>query len=254
MSFKSKLIENVINPYNSQNASNSMGKVLSYNPILNQANVLVSSSGVFNTLENVPVQLSGKGLMSSQIQTDDLVYIQYNNGSVFQPKIVGIADEDYENNTRERSKHMRKGSLLRNIIEKDGILKSRSARRIDNDSDCFKHCDYKEVDATEAIMAKEDNLGRFSGQEVGMFHPIYSSLVKLKDNGDIDIFTGTNTGIRISRKNKTIDMFGDTYTNATNWKVLSNNVTVVSNTIDIECKDLKLKADNLYVNEEKLDV
>lgn len=254
MGFKKALLEKVIEPHSSQKVTNSIGKILSYDSYLNRANVLVSSSGAFNTLKDVPVQLSGTGIMSAMPQEGDLVYIQYNNGSVFQPKVVGIADEDYQNKTRENSKHMRKGTLLRNIVEREGEIVPRAKRRMDTSNDPFKHFDYREADASEILESKTEDMGFFSGRELGLFHPILSSLVKLKDNGDIDIFTGTNTGIRVSRKNKTVEMFGDVSTNSQNWKVLSNSVTVISDDVDIECKRLKLKADDINVNGEKLNV
>lgn len=255
MGFKDTLIKNIINPHTSQMFSNSIGKVISFDEIHNRADVLVSSSGSFTTLEGVPIQLSGKGIMTSRLQVDDLVYIQYNNGSVFQPKIVGFADEDYSNTTRERSKHLRKGTLLSTIEEREGELKPSAYRRIDNDSDSFKHSEYRELSAIDAIGDKVESMGYFNNQELGLYHPVLSSLVKLKDNGDIDIFTGTNIGVRINKEKRTIEMFGDTLTNCENWKVLSNHVTVIAKeSVNVECKRLNLDAEEIYVNKEKLNV
>lgn len=255
MSFKDKLIKDIINPVTSQIFTNSIGKIISYDEVLNKANVLVSSSGSYTTLEDVPVQLSGKGVFSSKLKRDDLVYIQYNNGSVFQPKIIGFADEDYSNNTRESSKHLRKGSLVDTIQEKEGEVISRANRRIDSDTTPYKHEEYKEASALDIISQKTESLGYFNDGEIGLFHPDVSSLVKLKDNGDIDIFTGTNIGIRINKQKKTIEMFGDSSTISDNWKVLSNNVTVISeNDIDINCKRLNIKSSEIYINEERVDV
>lgn len=255
MGFKDSLVKNVISPHTSQMFSNSIGKVVSYDEIHNKADVLVSSSGAFTTLEGVPIQLSGRGIMTSKVQVDDLVYIQYNNGSVFQPKIVGFADEDYSNKTRENSRHLRKGSLLSTFEEKEGELKPSAYRRIDNDSDSFKHSEYRELSAIDAIGEKIESLGYFNNQELGLFHPVLSSLIKLKDDGDIDIFTGTNVGLRINRKKRTIEFFGDNSSICEDWKVLSNYVTVIAqDSVNIECKKLNLDAEEIYVNKERLNV
>lgn len=255
MGFKDTLIKNVINPATSQIFTNSIGKIITYDEILNKANVLVSSSGSYTTLEDVPVQLSGKGVFSSKLKQDDLVYIQYNNGSIFQPKIVGFADEDYSSNTRESSKHMRKGTLLDTVEEKDGEVVSRSSRRIDTDTVPYKHEAFQDASALDIMAEKTESLGYFNDGEIGLFHPDVSSLVKLKDNGDIDIFTGTNIGIRINKQKKTIEMFGDSSTISDNWKVLSKSVTVISeNNIDIDCKRLNIKSGDVYINEERVNV
>lgn len=251
MGFKDNLIKNVVKPVTSQIFTNSIGKIISYDEILNKANVLVSSSGSFTTLEDVPVQLSGKGIFSSKLKVDDLVYIQYNNGSIFQPKIVGFADEDYSNNTREASKHIRKGTLLDTIEEKEGSVIPRVTRRIDMDDIPYKHEEYQDLSSLEALFEKSQSLGYFNNGEIGLFHPDVSSLVKLKDNGDIDIFTGTNIGIRINKEKRTIEIFGDSSTISDNWKVLSNNVTLISNgNMDIECEKLNIKSSEIYINGE----
>lgn len=42
--------------------------------------------------------------------------------------------------------------------------------------------------------------------EPALIHPDTNAIIKLRDNGAIDIFTGDNTGIRIDRANKSINM------------------------------------------------
>lgn len=47
--------------------------------------------------------------------------------------------------------------------------------------------------------------------EPGIVHPINSSVVKVRDNGMIDLFVGTDNGIRIDPRTKTINMIGNIY-------------------------------------------
>lgn len=246
MAFKDTLIKNVINPHTSQMFSNSVGKVIKYYEEDNKVDLIVSSSGTFTTLESVPIQISGKGIIGSSLKEDDLVYIQYNNGSIFQPKVVGLADEDYSNNTRESSKHERKGTFLSSPKNINGEIVPRIKKRLQN-SDGFKHEEYKNSSCLDTLSNKSNTLGYFSNNEVGLYHPILSSLVKLKDNGDIDIFIGTNIGIRINKENKTIQTFGNFSSDCNNWTITSDN-------IDVKCEKLSLNIKELYVNGDKINV
>lgn len=246
MAFKDTLIKNVINPHTSQMFSNSVGKVIKYYEEDNKVDLIVSSSGNFTTLESVPIQISGKGIIGSSLKEDDLVYIQYNNGSIFQPKVVGLADEDYSNNTRESSKHERKGTFLSSPKNINGEIVPRIKKRLQN-SDGFKHEEYKYSSCLDTLSNKFNTLGYFNNNEVGLYHPILSSLVKLKDNGDIDIFIGTNIGIRINKENKTIQTFGNFSSDCNNWTIISDN-------IDVKCEKLSLNTKELYVNGDKINV
>lgn len=49
----------------------------------------------------------------------------------------------------------------------------------------------------------------YDGEDVGIYHPDNSSIVKIKDNGCIDIFTATNQGIRIDPVKRTINVMTD---------------------------------------------
>lgn len=64
-------------------------------------------------------------------------------------------------------------------------------------------------DPIEKIMDKLEESRFFSSEEVGFVHPFTSSVVKLKDNGMIDIFAATNQGIRIDPKTKTVNFFAN---------------------------------------------
>lgn len=255
MGFKENFKRKIIDPHISSKVTNAIGRIVTYDSENNTASVVVSSSGVYTTLVDVPIQISGRGVMSSNLKIDDLVYIQYNNSSVFQPKIVGFADENYKYNTRMSSKHERKGCLLNNITPKEGEVIPRVNRRVDENDDGFKYMEYRNAIATEALDEKIKEVGFFGDDEVGLFHPVLSSVVKLKDNGDIDIFTGTNTGIRINKKDRTIEIFGNSSTISENWKVLSKNAEIISEgDLSVKCKSLKVDAEEIEVNGEILNV
>ena len=52
------------------------------------------------------------------------------------------------------------------------------------------------------------NASNYTAAECGLVHPLKSSMVKLRDNGCIDIFVGTDNGIRIDPENKSINIIG----------------------------------------------
>lgn len=43
-----------------------------------------------------------------------------------------------------------------------------------------------------------------------LVHPHNNSIVKIRDNGTVDLFTGTDNGIRINPENKTLDLISKT--------------------------------------------
>lgn len=48
----------------------------------------------------------------------------------------------------------------------------------------------------------------YAAEEVGLIHPVSRSVVKLRDNGAIDIFVPGHNGIRVDPTNGTVDIFG----------------------------------------------
>lgn len=259
MILKEKIFKDVVNPSMKSNFTNAMGEIVTYDEYNNLAEVYISNAkdaqGI--TLERVPVQLNGKGVYSSQLKAGDMVYLQFNNGSIFQPKITGVADEIYGSNTREKQKHTRKGSFLVSIEKKDKpLLKSSSSTWIDNENkDLIKYYDFKDIDPIKNITDKMDDAGYFKGREVALFHPTKSSIVKLRDDGCIDIFTSTNIGVRINPQNKTIEMFGNVSTKSDKWTVLSNKVRVqAKEDIVLNAKSLSIEAKEIFVNGERKDV
>ena len=254
MNFKEQLIQNIITPNMSNKLSNAIGQVIEYDSMKNLASVFIKSlNGKENyNLDNVPVQLSGGGVHSTPLSYGDMVYIQFNNNYIFQPKIIGFADECYQINTRKKEKHLRKGSLIstQEIIE--GDIEPSYKEWVNYNNSYDKYISYRDEDPIKNISDLMSQKGYFNNKEVGIYNTKSSAVVKVKDNGVIDIFTSTNVGIRINPLNKTVEMFGNSSTKSNNWSVLSNNVEIkASENISISSKNIDISSENLIINGEK---
>lgn len=256
MKFKDSLIQNVINPQTKSKLTNAMGQVVRYNPGHNVADVSVvtSNSGAAQVLRDVPVQLTGNGFHSGDLKEGDTVYIQFNNGTIFQPKIIGKADEYYATNTREQEFHPRQGELCVSQEKLEGEVSPSSDTWLDTEnSNFFKYSSYKDRSPVENISQKREVIGYFKNQEVGVYNPTSTGLLKIQDDGTINIFTDTNLGIRINTQNKTVEFFGDSTTKSDKWTVISNTVEIKANEkLSIITKELNISAETVIRNGESV--
>lgn len=250
MSIVQKISE-CVQTSNMSNINLAKGVVIKYDSTNNLADVYiesVSSSENIN-LNDVPIQISSKGIHQSGLKINDIVYVQFANNSMFQPKIVGIADEVYAYNTRIKERHLRKGELTVTQEALEGDITVPSLKTwIDNDNTYLSKTG--EFYTKNAISDADDLMfskGNFNGEDVGIYNPVSSSLVKITDDGIINIFVETNTGIKINPSNKTIEILGNNVcTKAEKWSVITNS-------IEIKAKDkITLTAGELELNVDKI--
>lgn len=258
MKFKNSLVENILTPSMKTKLTNATGQVVSYNETHNLADIYIPSiiDGNGLSLKEVPVQIAGIGLHQSSLKRGDSVYVQFNNGSVFQPKILGKADELYATHTKTAETHLRKGELQVSQILEEGEITSSSSTWIDSEnSSVFKYESYRNTSAIANVSFKMIDKGQFNNQDVGLYNPVSSSIMKVKDDGEIDIFVATNIGIRINPTTKVIEILGDVTTKSNNWSVLSNNVEInAKEKIILKASSIDLQTNTLTKNGESIDV
>ena len=68
--------------------------------------------------------------------------------------------------------------------------------------------DYTNVDTANVMHEILNTLDKYKDTEQGITNLATKSTVKLKENGDIDLFVTNNIGIRICPGNKTIEFYG----------------------------------------------
>lgn len=229
----------------------SKGTVTRYDATNNLADVYIESlsSGGSTSLTDVPIQISSKGVHASGLKVNDIVYVQFANNSLFQPKIVGIADEVYAYNTRIKERHLRKGELTVTQETLEGDIRKPSIETwidVDNTS-VLKTGEYSNSNAISDADKLMFSKGNFNGQDVGLYNPVSSSLVKITDDGVINIFVETNTGIKINPNNKTIEILGNNVcTKTENWSVITNSIEIKANDkITLTARELELNVDNI---------
>ena len=225
-----------------------LGTVLRYDSLNNLADVYTDTN---LHLKNVPIE-SIPGIHFANIQPNDKVYIVFTDNLISHPKIISKADEAYAYNTRVKERHLRKGELIVNQKIADGEIETPSANTwIDPENkNNLKYGFYFDKNAIEDADAEMYSQGNFNGQDVGLYSPTSSSIIKIKEDGTINIFTETNTGIRINPKDKTIEILGNNVcTNADNWSIISNNINLkANNTISIKAKKIKLDVEEVVKN------
>lgn len=224
-----------------------IGTVLRYDSLNNLADVYTNTN---LHLKNVPIE-NIPGIHFANIQPNDTVYIVFVDNSISHPKIIAKADEVYAYNTRVKERHLRKGELIVSQKEVEGEIETPSANTwIDPENkNNIKYGFYFDKNSIEDADKEMYSQGNFTGQDVGMYSPTASSIVKIKEDGSINIFTETNTGIRINPKDKTIEILGNNlYTNADNWSIISNNIHIqADDTVSIKAKNLKINTDSMEV-------
>lgn len=256
--FKKNIIEKVIEPNSRMKLSNAKAQVLNYDHINNLADVCleIASIGGKQIIKNVPIQISANGIHQSSLQEGDYVYIQFNNNSIFQPKIIGKADELYATHTRKNERHLKQGCLqvTQDFINEE-ITPSTDKWIEPNNINKTKYLKYKDGNPLNDMAQKINSQGYFQDKEVGMYNPASSSIMKIKDNGNIDLFIDTNIGIRINAENKTIEFLGNQTTKSSKWTVLSNNVEIIADEkINIKTKELVIDAEKIIRNGEEINV
>lgn len=256
--FKKNLVEKIIEPNNRTKLNNAKGQILKYDSVNNLADVCLGMASIGNKqiLYNVPIQIAANGIHQSSFQEGDYVYIQFNNNSIFQPKIIGKADELYATHTRKEEKHLKQGYLHVTQEYIDEEITPSSSQWIETDnSNKSKYIKYKDTNPLDDMAQKINSQGYFQDKEVGMYNPTSSSIIKVKDNGNIDIFVESNVGIRIDAENKTVEILGNQTTKSTKWTVLSNNVEIMADErINIKTKEFIIEADKIIRNGEEINV
>ena len=97
MAISQTIKEKVFTDYERNRYETVVGQIQEYDDTCNRANVYMydPKNGEQVLLYNVPVEMSGLGLISSGPFSGDQVYITFMNGSLLHPKIIGRADETF---------------------------------------------------------------------------------------------------------------------------------------------------------------
>ena len=216
-------INKQIDKYNKSQFGNTTGTILSYDKSTNTCTVKYPNpNGVGDiTRKNVMITDNTGGIVTGADHTGKKCSISFIANNAYAPVIGGIYDNNYHNRITSDQ-----GSFIANDeVYKVGTPEHIIAMNTDWIDDKNKSLDkyqnditnYADIDADQEAMELISSINRYGENEVGINNIYNNSTIKLKDNGDIDIFTENNTGIRIC-KSGNIKIYGKDieFTNATN--------------------------------------
>lgn len=174
------------------------------------------------------------GIATGSIHTGQQCSISFINGNIYNPIITGIPVSYYS----ERSCSDQGAYIADDEVWKVGTPEHIIAMNLDwiNDSnDSLNKYEndiarYTDTDVDQVSMDIITSLDKYEETEVGITNLKTKSTVKLRDNGDIDIFSSANTGIRIC-ENGNIKLYGNDveFTNPTTDETdhsMSNQIKV----------------------------
>lgn len=202
-----------INTNNNIQFSETTGTILEYDRTTETCKIKFLNPSGFGYIYrgNVKVSNTAGGLASGSIFPGQKCSISFINKNIYAPVITGIHDSYYS----ERSCTDQGAYLPDDEIYKTGTPEHIIALNLDwinNENEGLNkyqnsNARYADVDVNEKSLDLITTLDKYGDREVGLTHLENKSTIKLRDNGDIDIFTEANTGIRIC-KNGNIKFYG----------------------------------------------
>lgn len=213
------IIKNTINKQietqDTQSYKNTTGIILKYNAITNTANIKFKNPNGegYLTMEQVPVSLSNSLSGFSGIQESKECNISFINNNIFSPVITGVYDNYYKQKTMDdNGAYIIDPSIyysdlpesvtpmINNWIDNNNTI----AGKYNNDYSEYiinRDVDKYSYDLIRGITYFKDN-------DQGLTNINNQSGIKIKENGDIDIFIDNNCGIKISKSERSIRIYG----------------------------------------------
>ena len=206
---KDKLNEQ-IQANNLRTYSDTTGIILDYDAITNRAKIKFYSpigEGVM-VRENVPISSQSGGFTQCGIHIGMQCNISFYNNKTCSDQGACLVNETIKS------------------IQKPKEITPMSSQWLDenNQNESKYNNDlgmYQNIDVTAETMDMLTKLDRYTDTEQGITNLETKSTIKLRENGDIDIFVSNNIGIRISESNKKIYIYGDLIINGEKYEPIN---------------------------------
>ena len=161
---------------------------------------------------NVTIANHAGGLASGSIFAGQKCSISFINSNVYNPVITGIPESYYvQRNCTDQGAYLADDEVWKvgtpeHIIAMnlDWINDTGEISKYENDN-----ARYTDIDVNQTSMDIITTLDKYDDTEVGLTNLKNKSTIKLRDNGDIDIFASANTGIRICNDTGNIKLYGN---------------------------------------------
>ena len=188
--------------------------ILEYDIVSNTATIrfLNPSGDGYMLRKNVNVSNTMGGHTGAGIIAGQICNISFINNNIFNPIITGMLSNNYKDKTSSDQGAFLVSNAIFEAEEPEKIIPMVETWLDKENQNKYKYKnelgDYTEVDATKKASESVHTLDKYKNQDEGMTHLKTKSTVKLKENGDIDIFVAGNLGIRISPNDKSINVYG----------------------------------------------
>lgn len=207
-------LQQQINMNNKQQFNDTTATIIEYNMVLNTAKIRFPNPNGEGYLfrDNVSISNTLGGVTGAGIYPGQSCTITFIGNNVYAPVITGLTASNYANKTCSdqgaylvdtavfsHDKPSTINPMINNWIEENNTNQT----KYNNDLG-----DYTSTDASESIHEALNTLDKYKTTEQGITNLKTKSTMKLKDNGDIDMFVSNNIGIRLCPDNKTIEFYG----------------------------------------------
>lgn len=160
--------------------------------------------------------VTGAGIYPSQ--SCNLAFL---NGNIHMPIITGLIYNNYASKTcTDQGAYIVDTDIL-SCSKPENITPMINTWIEENNDNPSKYnnelWEYTETDTLKLIHEELNSLDKYKSTEQGITNLETKSTIKFKDNGDIDIFIDNNTGIRISKSDKSINLYGTVKINGQLW-------------------------------------
>jgi hypothetical protein len=180
------------------------GKIKKYNKKSNTASIrfLNPYTREVETYHNLMVPIGSSSISFAGPFKDDEVLVGFTGVDCQGPRIISVINSFFALNQREiKQKHIDQGTYLPDTLlvgDEEVDINSNQTFDIFDAYSSNEKTIRKLIDPDEEFKYMDSNLPYFDTSELGMTHPMNKSTIKIKDDGNIDIFTYVDNGIRIN--------------------------------------------------------
>lgn len=198
--------------------SDTIAEITDYDNIKNTASIRFANpnNGLIMTADNIAVKINVGGLSQAALEIGQKCLISFIGNNLLCPVITNLCDDQYYDNIYSKKCNSDQGAYIINSninnIDIDSIKVTPMTDDYFNDATIDKYSlitkDYTDTEAIQEVRKIIMEIDKYKTTEDGITNIKNNSTIKFKDNGDIDIFVSNNTGIRISPKTKSIEIYG----------------------------------------------
>lgn len=216
MGIVKETIKKQVEQQNFQYMYSTTATILRYYKEYNKADILYNDPVGGGELYRggVPISNSLGGLTNNGVQVGQKCSIVFVNGNINAPLITGINSSTYSSKTcTDQGAYIIDESVRESTLEDSQEISPMYSNWLDENNTWMEKyaslsIDYSNIKASSLVRNILIDTEKFSDTEVGLTNLNTKATLKMKDNGDIDIFVADNVGIRISKKMRKIYFYG----------------------------------------------